>query len=394
MAEIEQGEESVSELCRQYSVSRKTAYKWLKRYREKGAEGLGDRSRAPHHHPNQVAGEIEERVLELRSERPSWGPKKLWAWLEEHEPEKRWPAPSTMGEILKRHGMTRKQKKRRRAVPSAGPLSPAEGANAVWCADYKGWFVCGNGQRCYPLTISDGYSRYLLGCQALPRSETRSARRIFTAAFRNYGLPTVIRTDNGAPFATVGPTGLSRLSVWWIRLGIQPERIQPGRPQQNGQHERMHRTLKAETAQPPQYNLRAQQKLFDRFREEFNEQRPHEALDLVPPAHYYEPSPRNYPERLPELSYPAEFQTRMVDHRGAIRWDYARVFLGRGLAGEPVGLEPIGDGRWRVWYSFFEVGEFDERVDITARGKRRRSWLRLQSPSGLPTPEPATPAKE
>ena len=392
--EILQDEESMAELCRRYGVSRTIGYKWLHRYCEEGLAGLQERSRAPHQHPNQVTDEVEERVLELREAHPRWGPNKLRAKLQAQEPGRHWPAQSTLATLLKRHGLTQQRRKRRRAVPSKQPLAHAEGPNSVWCADYKGWFLCGDGTRCYPLTISDGYSRYLLRCQALRQTETRSARRVFTAAFRDYGLPAVIRTDNGAPFATVGPSGLSRLSVWWIRLGIRPERIEPGKPQQNGRHERMHRTLKAETACPPHRSRRAQQAAFDRFLREYNEQRPHEALGLVVRAEFYQPSPRSYPEPLVELEYPARCETRLVDQKGSFRWEYARVFVGHALAGQRVGLEVVGEGRWRVWFSFCPLGEFDERADLTDKGKRRRSWLRLQSPSGLLTPEPAAAKTE
>jgi len=207
-------EAGMAELCRRFGVSRKTGYKWLARYEEAGMEGLQDLSRVPHQHPSQVASKVEERVLELQRAHPSWGPKKLYGWLTRREPEIHWPAQSTIGEILQRHGLSWARRPRRRATPSQQPLAHAGGANQVWCADYKGWFVYGNGQRCYPLTITDAYSRFLLRCQAMMQAETVSAQRVFEAAFREYGLPEAIRTDNGSPFATVGVEGLSRLSVW------------------------------------------------------------------------------------------------------------------------------------------------------------------------------------
>lgn len=392
----EREEGSLTELCRRFGVSRKTGYKWLARYEEAGMEGLQDLSRAPHQHPNQVASEVEERVLELRREHPSWGPKKLYTWLARREPEIHWPARSTMGEIVQRHGLSWARRPRRRATPSQQPLAHAGGPNQVWCADYKGWFVYGNGQRCYPLTITDAYSRFLLRCQAMQQSETVSAQRVFEAAFREYGMPEAIRTDNGSPFATVGVEGLSRLSVWWIKLGIRPERIEPGEPQQNGRHERMHRTLKAETTQPAARNRRAQQERFDRFQAEYNHERPHEALDFAVPSTYYAPSSRPFPDRLTEADYPSHFEVRRVSHNGDIRWDYARMSLGRALSGERVGLEPARENWWRVWFHGVCLGVFDERMGGIRGSQRRVGWLKLQSPSGLLPLEPpeAEPPEE
>lgn len=247
---------SVAELCRQFGVSRKTGYKWLERYQQGGLEALGDRSRAPHHHPNEVAEEVEAAIVGLRREHMHWGPAKLRAWLTTREPAVAWPAASTIGEILKRAGLTHARKKRRRTTPSTQPLAHATESNRVWCADFKGWFWCGDGSRCDPFTLTDAFSRYLLRCQIVPETGEEHVRAILEAAMREYGLPNAIRTDNGPPFASCGIGGLSRLSVWWIRLGIRPERIQPGKPQQNGRHERMHLTLKQHTAQPPAATLR------------------------------------------------------------------------------------------------------------------------------------------
>ena len=267
---------------------------------------------------------------------------------------------STIGEILRRHGLTVPRKKRPRATPNSQPLRHATGANTVWCADFKGWFRCQDGSRCDPLTISDAYSRFLLRCQVVKHPDGLHCKPLFEATFREYGLPDCLRIDNGAPFASVGVGGLSELSVWWIKLGIRPERIEPGKPAQNGRHERMHRTLKEETAQPPHANLREQQKAFDQFRQEYNQERPHAALKGKTPAECYQESPRPYPSRIEPVEYPADFTVRQVSEGGQIRWNRAYVFVGRALGGEPIGLEPIAEGLWRVWFSFYELGEFDE----------------------------------
>jgi putative transposase len=359
--EYKADEESLTEVCRRYGISRKTGYKWLERYQNGGIEGLQDQSRAPHSHPNEVGKEVAEEVLDLRRQHPHWGPAKLRARLQRKAPEVVWPAASTIGEMLKRAGLTVPRKLHRRATPSPSPLRQAEGPNQVWCADFKGWFRCGDGSRCDPLTITDGYSRYLLRCQTVEGMNTRSVRGVMEAAFREYGLPEVLRTDNGEPFASVGLAGLSALSVWWIKLGIRPERIRPGKPQQNGQHERMHRSLKQATARPPAAHLRAQQRAFDRFRQEYNQERPHAALGMKTPAEFYVVSSRSYPSRLAEPEYPDDWEVRRIRECGRMRWHSASIFVGKSLVGEPVGLEPAGEGRWRVWFFDYLLGMFDER---------------------------------
>ena len=352
---------SFAELCRRYGVSRKTGYKWLERYELNGLEGLQDQSRAPDHHRNEVVKEVAEEVLDLRRQHPHWGPAKLRARLQREAPEIVWPAASTIGEMLKRAGLSVPRKRRRKATPSQSPLRHAQGANQVWSADFKGWFRCGDGSRCDPLTISDGFSRYLLRCQAVERMNTGSVRGVMEAAFREYGLPEAMRTDNGEPFAGVGLAGLSALSVWWIKLGIRPERIPPGKPQHNGRHERMHRSLKQATARPPAADLRAQQRAFDQFRQEYNEERPHAALQMKTPAEFYIASSRSYPSRLAEPNYPDDWEVRRVRQCGTMRWWSASIFVGKSLVGEPLGLEPADDGRWRVWFFDYPLGSFDER---------------------------------
>jgi transposase InsO family protein len=270
-----------------------------------------------------------------------------------------WPAASTIGAVLHRHGLTVPRRRRLHAQPSRGSMP--EGPNDVWAADFKGWFRTGDQQRCDPLTISDVFSRYLLRCQVVAGVADPVVRPLFEATFREYGLPRAIRTDNGPPFASVGAGGLSRLAVWWVRLGIRPERIAPGHPEQNAQHERLHRTLKEETAQPPQRTGRAQQRAFDRFRSIYNHERPHEALGQHPPATVHQPSPHPFPERLPELAYPAAAVVRRALPNGEIRWRGRRVYISHALAGECVGVEAITDGHWRVRFGPIELGWLDAR---------------------------------
>jgi len=359
--ECKSQEWSIAEVCRRFEISRKTGYKWLDRYEAGGMDALQDGSHTPHSNPRQVQEEVEDAIVEARGKHPHWGPVKLRAWLERSEPGTTWPAPSTMGEILRRHGLVVPRKKRLKAPANSQPLQHAQGPNVVWCADFKGWFRCEDGSRCDPLTITDGYSRFLLRCQAAKHPDLWYTQPLFDATFREYGLPECIRTDNGAPFASVGIAGLSELSVWWIKLGIRPERIEPGKPSQNGRHERMHRTLKQETAQPPRGNLREQQKAFDLFRQEYNDQRPHQALQGRTPAECYQRSPRPYNSRIREVTYPSHFEVRYIGGGGQMRWYGAQVFVGRALVGEPLGLEPVADGQWRVWFSFFELGVLDDK---------------------------------
>lgn len=378
ISEWEEGHWSMTELCRRAGVERKTGYKWLKRYQQGGWEALQDQSRAPRHHPNQVIPEVEEEIVQARQSYPHWGPRKLKVWLEREVPEVEWPAASTIGAILGRHGLTVRRKPRKKAPPMSQPLAHAVQPNDVWCTDFKGWFRCGDGARCDPLTISDACSRYLLRCQAVAAANELYVRPLFEATFRENGLPGAIRNDNGAPFASVGIGGLSPLAVWFIKLGIRPERIEPGQPQQNGRHERMHLTLKQETAQPPAANLRAQQRAFDQFRQVYNHERPHEALAWQTPADRYHVSARTYPGRLAEVAYPPEYEVRRVGACGTFRWRSEKVFVGRALSGEPIGLEPVDDGQWRVWFSFHELALFDEARLVIRQPRRQRSRRKHQ----------------
>jgi transposase InsO family protein len=318
----------------------------------------------------------------MRQRHSRWGPRKLRAVLRRQDPAQTWPAASTIGDILRQRQRVRRPRRRRCSVPYAERLADYAAPNAIWCADFKGHFPVGD-VRCHPLTIMDGFSRYLLRCQGLPRPLSAPVQKVFTWAFREFGLPNAIRTDNGAPFSTLAAGGLSHLAVWWIRLGIRPERILPGRPDQNGRHERMHSTLKAETARPPRSSLRAQQRCFEAFRQEYNHERPHEALAYATPASRYTPSPRPYPRRLPELDYPAHFRVERAYPNGVISFQETQWYLSNCLAGELVGLEERDDDRWTVHFGPIELGVLDVR---TAKTRGWRQFGLLVRTDGAITP--------
>ncbi len=344
-----EGQMNLSELSRAFGVSRKTVYKWLARYEQAGAAGLMDGAPVAHRHPNATPDAVVAAVLELRKERPTWGPKKLRARLEQLGVAV--PAVSTIGELLKKHGLIRPR--RRRVYPPRLPSQLAETThpNDTWCVDFKGHFALGDKSRCYPLTLTDQVSRYLLKCEAVARQDTRCVQAHFDRAFREYGLPLRIRSDNGPPFASSGIGGLSELSVWWIKLGIAPERIEPGKPQQNGRHERMHRTLAEETARPAAANVMAQQLAFDRFRYDYNTQRPHEALGQSTPISQYSNSPRTMPDKPKSPEYPEGMRVLKVGPKGTIKpLNRTKVLLSNLLAGEPVGLLESGEGAFQVFY--------------------------------------------
>lgn len=361
IAELERGERTMTEVCRLAGISRKTGYKWWNRYGEFGLDGLKERSRAPLTHPNAVAAEMAALLIETKSRYPNWGPEKVLDYLAQHEPRRRLPAVSTAGELFKRHGLVKPRRSRRRSPPYSEPFVAMSEPNAVWSADFKGQFRTGDRQLCYPLTISDGFSRYLIACRGLCAPEGIAVRYWMERAFREYGLPWAIRTDNGAPFASTALGGLSRLAVWWIKLGIRPERIAKGHPEQNGRHERLHWTLKQDTALPPRASLGAQQRAFDRFRVQYNQERPHEALAKRTPSELYSVSARAYPRRLPEIEYPAGFQVRRVRHSGQIKWRSQFVYLSQVLVGEPVGLYQIDERCWRLYYGPVAIGLLDEQ---------------------------------
>jgi transposase InsO family protein len=355
----ETGGETFVELCRAFGISRKTGYKRVQRFRAWGWDGLGDRSRAPHQHPNQTERMAEERLIAARQAHSTWGPKKLVAWLRAQEPRVPWPAPSTAGDLLDRAGLVRRRLRRRQAAPWSQPFARAEHPNDVWAIDLKGWFRTGDGVRVDPLTVADAASRYFLVCHGLRQPRGPEVRRVLERAFREYGLPWAIRTDNGPPFASVGLGGLSSLAVWWVKLGILPERTEPGHPEQNGRLERLHRTLKAETASPPQATGRRQQRAFDAFRRTYNEERPHEALGQQPPARHYGPSFRPYPPRVGSPEYAAGVTVRRVRTNGEIKWKGETLYLSEALCGEPVGLTPQDDRFWTIRFGPLQIGLLD-----------------------------------
>lgn len=358
---VREGQFSVSELCRQYGISRPTGYKWMRRYSNQGLAGLSDQSRAPHGCPHRMDGGYEAPILELKSRYGQWGPRKIRDYLVYNHPEKVWPASSTIGEFLKRKGLVVARRRRRKLKPALSrPPQTADEPNELWTVDYKGEFRTRDRRYCYPLTLADLASRYLLECKGMLRIGRGGAQASFTIAFREYGLPEGILSDGGPPFANHGLGRLSGLSVWLMRLGIQRYVTQPGHPEQNGCHERMHRTLKSETLCPPEANLELQQRRFDRFRAEYNEQRPHEALGGKPPAKLYRASDRAFPEKLPPLDYPGHFKTRRVAVNGSIRWNSHRVFLTRALAYQDVGLEQIDDGVFSIYFGTVLLARFFE----------------------------------
>jgi len=375
------GDWKITELAHRYEVSRKAVYELTRRFEEEGWGCLEERSRAPHHHPNAVASEMEAAVVALRRHHPRWGPKKLQARLAMDAPSVRWPAQSTIATILDRHGLVVKRRVRRR-VPGGGPLRACEAANAVWGLDFKGWFRTRDGRRCDPLSASDLYSRYLLRLQAVERCDGPTVWSVLEAAFYEYGLPEAIRSDNGAPFAARAVGGLSWLAVQLIKAGVTPERIAPGKPQQNGRHERMHLTVAQETASPPAANRQAQQRCFDAFRRTFNHERPHEALNQTVPAAHFHPPARPYHGRLRSPDYDEAQLVRRVRHNGEIKWRGTLVFLSECLAGEPVAIVPSErDGCWLVIYGALQLATLD------AAGKLDRLRARA-CPRPQPQPHP------
>jgi putative transposase len=358
---------SVTELADRFGVSRPTVYKWIDRFKGGGAAALADLGRAPKTSPQQTPADIEALIVEARRAHPTWGPRKLIPYLARRHPGVALPAASTAGAILDRHGLTKPRRSRRPPKhPGSVPLV-AETPNAVWTADYKGQFRTRDGVYCYPLTVCDAHSRYILSCHGLLSVEQYAAYRQFERLFREYGLPAAIRSDNGTPFATQAICGLSRLSVWWIKLGIDHDRIEPGQPQQNGAHERMHRTLKAECARPPERDLATQQVRFDAWRAESNAERPHDALGGAVPASRYTCSPRAMPDVLPEPEYPGHYEVRYLSKDGNVRFQTKQFFVSQAIAHEYVGFEEVGDGVWSLYFYDRLLARLDER-DFKLRG--------------------------
>lgn len=349
-----------AELCHQFGISRKTGYKWLARYQAHGLAGIREWSRRPHRSPTRLPAEVVGLVLRERHRHASWGPKKLRALLATKYGITPVPAASTLGRLLQRHGLTR-QPRRRRPVsqPDRTTRTPATRPNAVWATDFKGWFRTQDGQRCDPLTISDLYSRYVLVCRIVPGQRMEDVRPVFRQVFRWFGLPEVLRVDNGLPFGSHGVAGLSQLSAWWLHLGIRVEFIEPAHPEQNGGHERMHRTLKAETTRPPAATPRAQQARFDRWRHTFNQERPHEALGMQRPADRYVRSARRYTEHPAPPVYPPHYHVRRVKRQGVIKWRNRRCFIGQALHGMVVGLVEVGEEAYDVYFGELHLGRLD-----------------------------------
>jgi putative transposase len=390
--EAEAGEEAFAALCRQFGISRQHGYKWLARWRAEGEAGLVERSRAPLHHPRAVAEELAGACLAVRRAHPTWGPVKVRAWLERRRPGRAWPAASTIGALLDRAGLTVKRRLRRRGPPG-GPLFAAAAANDVWTMDFKGWFKTGDGARCEPFTLCDAASRYLLRCQTLTRNDGEHVWPVLDAAFREYGLPLRLRSDNGPPFATIGAGGLSRLSVKLIKAGVTPERITPGRPQENGRHERLHLTLLADTASPPAASLRAQAIRFRAFQAGYNQERPHAALGNATPAERYAPAPRRWDGRLRPPETVAD-EVRAVKSNGLIRWHGKLVYVSEALGGEAVGLAETGDGRWAVRFGPVLLGFIAHRGDHRERPRKKADGLvenAARCPQGPQPPQQQQP---
>jgi transposase InsO family protein len=359
----------MTDLCREFGISRKTGYKLKAKFEERGVDALLDQSRAPARIPHRTGKAVRALLVATRKQHPTWGPKKIRAWLERKHPGVRLPAVSTIGSILKAEGLVRSKKRRRKRRATPTPRTEPIACNELWCADFKGQFQLGNGRLCYPLTITDAASRYLIACVALDGTKAGPAQQVFLEAFERFGLPERLRTDNGTPFASVGLGGFSKLNAWWCSLGITPERIEPGHPEQNGRHERMHRTLKAETTRPAGSTMLQQQERFDRFVVEFNEERPHEAIGQKPPASVYTSSERSLAD-VQEPDYSLDDLTLKVGKQGLL---YLRgeleallqkhvVYLSEALAGHVVGLRELDDGRWSVRFMDTVLGHLDPFV--------------------------------
>jgi len=375
---VERREEPFAAICRRFGVSRKTGYKWLERYEEGGVEGLIDRSRAAHNHPQAITSAIAKRCLKARRAHPTWGPVKIRAWLARRTPRTSWPAASSIGALFDREGLTVKRRLRRRGPPSSAPFGHCGGPNNVWCVDFKGWFLTGDGTHCEPLTLSDAHSRYLLRCQVLPRTDTDHVWPVIEAAFREFGLPQRLRSDNGAPFASRGAGGLSQLAVKVIKAGVMPERIAPGKPQQNGRLERLHLTLLQDTAKPPARSLREQLERLREFQRTYNEERPHAALDNDTPAEHYAVSLRCFDGILREPDYGSDHAVRRVRHNGEIKWRNQTIYISTALVGEPVGLMDDEDGHWSVHYGPVVLGVIAHGGDRLCKPKPVDLWTTLR----------------
>lgn len=361
----------MSELCDHYGVSRESGYKWARRYREEGEAGLEERSRRPLHCPHQTPAHVEALILGLQAS-CSWGSRKLLSKLRDQLPPSEVPARSTVFDVLKRHGLVKPRRRRQKwAHPGAVPLR-TDAPNQVWSIDFKGHFRMRNGIYCYPLTVMDHFSRYLLGCKALLSTKAISAKAALQRIFQRYGLPDAIRSDNGTPFASTGFHGLCAMNAWWMKLGIVHQRITPASPQENGVHERMHRTLKADTTRPPGSSCAGQQHKFDRFQHLYNQDRPHEALDDRTPASVWTPSLRPYPSYIAPPEYPGHFEIRRVSNKGTFRIHSGQHFLSHALSNEYIGLEEVDDGLWNIAFYNTLLGRIDQRSGLLTGATSRR----------------------
>lgn len=352
---------TMTDLCSLFNISRKTGYKWLSRYMEEGPEGLQNRSKAPKSIPHKTSKEISEFIISCRKKHPSWGARKITQKAWQIAPHLELPSETTVNNIIKREGLTRKKRKRRKPSHPGRPSATAQSPNDIWTTDFKGEFKTMDGFYCYPLTLLDEYSRFLLDCQGLYSTGYSGAFKVFKRAFKEYGLPNAMKSDNGSPFASIGIARLSKLSVWWIRLGIDPIFIQPARPYQNGVHERMHKTLKDESTIPPAGNLKAQQRKFNSWRQEYNFSRPHESLQGKYPCQVYRPSLKKLPSRIPDIDYPNHFEVRLVSENRCFKWKQEHVFVSASLVKQHIGLEEVMDGIWAIYFSWKRIGFLDEK---------------------------------
>lgn len=359
LSEWLEGNCQITELAKKYGISRKTAYKLLRRYSEEGIQGLEEKSRAAHTHPNITEPQIIDRIIEYKVKHTTWGPRKIIDCLERTYPDVNWPAASTAGEWLKKNDLVRNRKRRKHVQLYQDHFIDCTGPNDVWSADYKGQFHMRDQKVCYPLTVTDNYSRYILACDGLEGPRYHETQECFKRIFRDYGLPLSIRTDNGVPFAGTGIGGLSRLSIWWIKLGIIPERITPGEPQENGRHERMHRSLKEATVNPAGRNFKEQQKKFDFFRIEFNTERPHEGIGMKRPVELYKRSFRAFPDKIKPVEYSDSMAVRSIKQSGEIQFANKLYFISELLYGDRVGLKEINDGLWQIYFGLHKLGCID-----------------------------------
>lgn len=370
--------ETMSELCRLYGISRQKGYKWINRFKDGGIEALKNKSRAPLKQARETDPQIVHDILEVRIQYRTWGPKKVLALLKRNRPDVDWPSTTTIGNIFDKNGLTVPRKYRKRVPARTAPLSHCQQSNDVWCTDFKGWFLTGDGQKCEPFTLTDGATRYLIRCLKLNRNDADHVWAVLDSAFREYGLPLSLRNDNGPPFGSCGAGRLTSLSIKLIKAGVMPEWIDPGKPQQNGRHERMHLTLKTEATIPPEHTLELQGMKFNEFQNYFNFIRPHEALDQKTPGSVYMPSTRIWNGKFKSPEYPSDYVVRHVRNCGRIRWKGELPYVGQMLYREPIGLQEQDNGIWKVYYGPIILGYINHknefyRPEVIQRRKKKNS---------------------